>query len=133
MSRQLKLLLMSEIILISLIVFSAIVIGEMLLEWISDEYYIVFRVKEIIFSRLLSQFTTIAIGIGIGIFAVYLGKMWKPPLVFSTSDLWALTICLLISISLKFYLPIQSSSMYLYDKKTIFGIVLGVFLVGKRY
>lgn len=103
---------------------TAIVIGEMLFEWISDEYFIVFRVKEmLLYSPLLSQLISIAIGFGIGTMAVHLGKLWKPPLVFSTSALWALAICLLITVFLKSRLPIQSTFIDLSE----WSIVVGVF------
>ncbi|MBD2616256.1 hypothetical protein H6G94_34290 [Nostoc punctiforme FACHB-252] len=124
---------MTEIILICVIMLTAIVIGEMLFEWSSDEYFIVFRVKEMLFSSPLSELMSIAIGIGIGTMAVHLGKLWKPSLVFSTSALWALAICLFISIFLKSRLSIEPTLIDLYNNKIMVSILVGVFFTGKNY
>ncbi len=112
---------------------TAIVIGEMLFEWISDEYFIVFRVKEMLLSSPLSELISIAIGIGIGIMAVHLGKLWKPSLVFYNSALWVLAICLFISVSLKSRLSIEPTFIDLYENEIMGGILLGVFFAGKNY
>jgi hypothetical protein len=133
MSHELKSLPMTEILLICVIMLTAIVIGEMLFEWISDEYFIVFRVKEMLFSSPLSEFMPVAIGIGIGTMAVHLGKRWNPSLVFSNSALWTLAICLFISIFLKSRLSIEPTFIDLYENTIMVSILLGVFYAGKNY
>ncbi len=85
-----------------------------------------------LYSPLLSLFTTGAIGVGIGALAVFLLETFKKQVFINAGVLWALILCLIVSLIIRSYIPIPAFLTNV-NQLQLVGIILGVFWKGKRY
>lgn len=85
-----------------------------------------------LYSPLLSLFTISAIGVGIGALAVFLLKTLKKQVFINAGVLWALILCLIVSLIIRNYIPIPDFLTNI-NQLQLVGMILGVFWKGKRY
>ncbi len=85
-----------------------------------------------LYSPLLSLFTISAIGGGIGALAVFLLETLKKQVFINAGVLWALILCLTVSLIIRNYIPIPAFLTNV-NQLQLVGMILGVFWKGKRY
>lgn len=85
-----------------------------------------------LYSPLLSLFTISAIGGGIGALAVFLLETLKKQVFINAGVLWALILCLIVSLIIRNYIPILAFLTNI-NQLQLVGMILGVFWKGKRY
>ncbi|HEY9880285.1 MAG TPA: hypothetical protein V6D29_17650 [Leptolyngbyaceae cyanobacterium] len=82
---------------------------------------------------LLGVVLPILAGIGMGALAVLLMERFFRQVLLDTAVLWALTPCLALMLILKNLIPQLPSLLVALSYPTFVGIVLGVFVKGKRH
>lgn len=75
---------------------------------------------------------SVAIALGVGAMAVYILERWYKQVFINSSSLWALVPCLALLLLLKSLLPIDPLLVKL-DSTRLMGIIVGIFLKGRRY
>ena len=130
--RRLKLLPWRPLLQISALTIFIVFILEMLLVWGFTQSDVINRTITMLYSPPLGIFIPIAVAMGIGALAVYLCERWRNQVLLNTSNLWALVLCLLLSVGLKSLLPLPSLLISL-SYFALIGIVLGVFWKGRPY
>lgn len=85
-----------------------------------------------LYSPLLSLFTISAIGGGIGALAVFLLETSKKQVFINAGVLWALILCLIVSLIIRNYIPIPAFLTNI-NQLQLVGMIVGVFWKGKRY
>ena len=95
-------------------------------------------VKNIVVTLLsppLGLIVTLAIGVGVGALGLYLLETIYANLRIDTGVMWALVPCLIVAIALKVTILAEALPLTLVglSQTQLIGVVLGVFLKGKRY
>ncbi len=85
-----------------------------------------------LYSPLLSLFTIVAIGVGIGALTVFLLETLKKKVFINAGVLWALILCLIVGLIIRSYIPIPVFLTNV-NQRQLVGMILGVFWKGKRY
>ena len=85
-----------------------------------------------LYSPLLSLFTIIAIGFGIGALGVFLLETLKKQVFINAGVLWSLILCLIVGLIIRSYIPIPAFLTNV-NQLQLVGLILGVFWRGKRY
>jgi len=89
------------------------------------------QVLALLFTPPLGLLMVIAIGAGTGALSVWLLETIRPDVVINSGVLWALVGCLLLVSLIRQWLPLPS--LVSLDEATLMGMLLGVFLTGRRY
>lgn len=87
---------------------------------------------ELLFAPPLGIITAFAIAVGVGALAVYYLEVIYPQLIINAGVLWALILCLMLVMLVKSLLGLPSGLMDV-SQFHLMGIILGVFMKGKRY
>jgi hypothetical protein len=82
--------------------------------------------------RVLLAVLPIAAGFGLGALALTILERWFRQIYLDTGVLWALVPCVALVLFAKNFLPIPAL-LVTPDYPTIVGVLLGIFVVGKRH
>jgi hypothetical protein len=83
-------------------------------------------------SSSLGSIIYLAVTVGFGAFSVFICEIIQPEVVLNTSSLWALVLCLIVSLFLKEAISVPSLLLNLSQVFSI-GMIVGVFWKGKPY
>ncbi|HEY9846826.1 MAG TPA: hypothetical protein V6D03_11590 [Candidatus Caenarcaniphilales bacterium] len=86
----------------------------------------------LLYSSSLALLTTLAVGVAMGVLAVYLLERLSSQVLISNAILWALIPCLALTLVIKSLLPLPAIVVG-WDETQLVGIVIGVFWKGRRY
>ncbi|MBD1909544.1 MULTISPECIES: peptide chain release factor 1 [unclassified Leptolyngbya] len=89
------------------------------------------QVLQLLFTPPLGLLMIVAIGVGVGAIAVWLLETLRPEIIINSGVLWALIGCLILVTFIRQLLP--GFSLVTLDESTLMGMIVGVFLTGRRY
>lgn len=89
------------------------------------------QVLQLLFTPPLGLLMIVAIGVGVGAIAVWLLETIRPEIIINSGVLWALVGCLILVTFVRQLLPLPS--LVTLDQATLMGMIVGVFLTGRRY
>ena len=121
--------LLSQVALLTTVL---VVVLESLLIWGSQNSELFRRFFSLLFSPPLGVILPLAAAMGFGGLGVYICERWRNQVILNSSSLWALVLCLTVSLFLKSLLPIPALLVG-FSYTCVVGVIFGVFWKGRPY
>ena len=118
-----------------------VAIIEYMLVWAETNSESFNRAFSLLFSPSVSMLWSVGAAVGFGALGVYIGERWRSGLTLNIASLWALVLCLLLGLYIKFWLikfglkfGIFIPTLWLeLNRVSLVGIIIGVFWKGSSY
>lgn len=87
---------------------------------------------QILFGSPLGVLLPVGLAIALGCLAVYIMEKWSQQYLLNRGNLWALVLCLLLTLTVKQFIQVPLELVDL-SQITLMGIIIGVFWKGRPY
>ncbi len=128
--RRLKLLPWRSLLTLASLTMLVVFLAELVLV-ASMQLPVVDRTVSMLLHPPLGGLLLLVAPVGVGALSVYLGERWFGQLLFNKSVLWALVLCLLVTLFLKSQM--YPNSLIQFSQFSLIGVVVGVFWKGRPY